>query len=63
MNNPPPNQDNPIFVNQPTATRVVRMSNPAPQNNATQQAYYVNKSNDSSSFSDCMFALAFIELT
>ena len=45
MNNPPPSQDNPIFVNQPTATRVVRMSNPAPQNNATQQAYYVNKSN------------------
>lgn len=45
MNNPPPSQDNPIFVNQPTATRVVRMSNPAPQNNATQQAYYGNKSN------------------
>lgn len=44
MNNPPPSQENAIFVNQPTAPRVVRMSNLATQNNTKQQAYYVNKS-------------------
>lgn len=44
INNPPPSQENAIFVNQPTAPRVVRMSNPAPQTNTKQQTHYVNKS-------------------